>query len=169
MYDDSNITAYHESGRIVVAWELGLAVLGATIVPNPEEGYGSMVKIPVENRIRYADWSDEDGYLYAHLVARWAGIAASERFTGRPMSEAEIAMALESTGSDHRSLSDLILALGGPDEARQVEVGERAERHARNLVCVRWEQIEKVAGVLLERETLDEGGCRRVLEVAGIV
>jgi len=154
---------------MVAAWELGLAVLGVTIVPNPEEGYGGMVIIPVENRIRYADWSDEYEYLYAHLVARWAGIAASEQFTGGPMSETEVAMTLESPGSDHRSLINLILALGGPDEAGQVEVGELAEQHARNLVRVRWEQIEKVAEVLLERETLDEGECRRVLEAAGIV
>src|SRR4051794_3913312 len=139
MYDDSNITAYHEAGHMVAAWELGLAVLGVTIVPNPEEGYGGMVMIPVEDRMRYADWSDEGEYLYAHLVARWAGIATTEQYTGMPMSEAEVAMALESHGSDHWSLRDYILELGGPDEAGQVEVGESAERHARSLVRVQWE------------------------------
>jgi ATP-dependent Zn protease len=43
MTEESRQTAYHEAGHMVVAWELGLNVLGATIVPDPEAGYAGML------------------------------------------------------------------------------------------------------------------------------
>jgi hypothetical protein len=45
--------AYHEAAHMVAAWELGLAVTGATIVPNPAEGYLGCVWVPVEERVLY--------------------------------------------------------------------------------------------------------------------
>jgi ATP-dependent Zn protease len=81
-----DVAAYHEAGHMVAAWELGLAVTGATIVANPEEGYAGCVWNPVEDRVHYASWVDENNYLYAHLVTYYAGIAASEIYTGAPLS-----------------------------------------------------------------------------------
>jgi hypothetical protein len=161
---DENVGAYHEAGHMVAAWELGLTVTGATIVPEPDEGYAGRVLIPVEERVRYADWVDEDGYLYAFLVTHYAGIAASEIYTGAPMSDVEIELALGSYGSDYYIIGDFILAIAGPEEADQVQLDERAQRHAKFLMGTRWERVREVAGVLLERETLDEGECRQVLE-----
>ena len=137
--------------------------------PNPEEGYAAHVGIPVEERVRYADWVDEDAYLYAHLVTYYAGIATHENYTGMPMSSAEVGVELETYGSDYFNVSELILTIAGPDEAEQVEVGENAKRHARNLIRGRgrWERVSKIADVLLERETLDEGECRQILEQYG--
>jgi hypothetical protein len=151
------------------AWELGLTVTGATIVPDPEEGYAAHVGIPVEERVRYADWVDENEYLYAHLVTYYAGIATHEIYTDMPMSGAVVEMELETYGSDYYNVSDLILTIAGPDEVKQVEVGETAMRHARNLIRGRgrWERVSKIADVLLERETLDEGACRQILEQYG--
>jgi len=148
---------------MVAAWELGLTVTGATIVPNLEEGYAGYVGVPVENRVRYADWVDETEYLHAHLVTYYAGIAASERYTGAPMSDSEVGIALGSYGSDYYNVGDIVLALAGPNEVKQVEVSEAAQRAARDLIALMWEQVERIAGVLLERETLDEGECRQVL------
>jgi ATP-dependent Zn protease len=165
--EPEKVTAYHEAGRMAAAWELGLTVTGATIVPNPESGYAATVSIPVEDRVRYADWVDENEYLYAHLVTYYAGIGASEIYTSTPMSDAEVGVALESYGSAHYELIEFILSIAGPDEARQAEVGEAAQRHGRNLARVRWERVKAIAGVLLERETLDEGECRQILEQYG--
>ena len=39
------------------------------------------MRCPVEDRVQYASWVDEDEYLYYHLVVYFAGIAASERYT----------------------------------------------------------------------------------------
>jgi ATP-dependent Zn protease len=162
-----NLTAYHEAGHMVAAWELGLTVTGATIVPNPEQGYAGCVWVPVEERIRYADWVAEDNYLYAHLVTYYAGIVASEIYTGVPMSGAEVEVALASHGNDYFKVGEFILEIAGPDEAEQVELDERAQRHARFLISGRWEHVKKIADVLLKRETLDEGECRQVLQELG--
>jgi ATP-dependent Zn protease len=167
--EPQKVTAYHEAGHMVAAWELGLTVIGATIVPNPEEGYAGRAWIPVEDRVRYADWVDENEYLYAHLVTYYAGIATHEILTGIPMSSPEVEVGLETYGSDYYNVSDLILTIAGPDEAKQVEVGENAKRHARNLIRGRrqWKRVSNIADVLLERETLDEGECRQILEQYG--
>jgi ATP-dependent Zn protease len=162
--EPEEVTAHHEAGLMIAAWELGLTVTGATIVPNPEEGYAAHVGIPVEERVRYADWVDEDAYLYAHLVTYYAGIATHENYTGMPMSGAVVEVGLETYGSDYYNVSELILTIAGPDEAKQVEVGENAKRHARNLIKRRWERVSKIAHVLLEREKLDEGACREILK-----
>jgi hypothetical protein len=156
-------TAYHEAGHMVAAWDLGLSVAGATIVPDPEAGYLGRVRVPLEARVRYADWVDEDGYLYAHLVAFLAGPLASEQHTGAALPPEDVQLGLESLGSDHYNTADLLLSLAGPNADAQVEVGDRAQRHAEFLVLSRWERIEAVARVLIEREALDEAECRQVL------
>ncbi len=157
-------TAYHEAGHMVVAWDLGLAVTGATIIPNEEEGYSGCVTCPVENRVRHASWVDEQEYLYCHLVVYFAGVAASEKYTGVPLPSPAVQLALESHGSDYHNVGDYILALGGPDFDKQEEIGDRAMRDAAFLVETLWKRVEAVASVLVERQTLDEGECRRVLQ-----
>lgn len=161
----SNVeTAYHEAGHMCAAWDLGLSVTGATIVPNEEKGYVGMVRCPVEDRVRYATWVDEDGYLYCHLVVYFAGIVTSEKYTGVSTPPEAVRLSAESYGSDYYKVADYVLVLGGFDGSKQEEVGERALRHATLLVASRWESIERVARVLLARETLDEAECRQVLE-----
>jgi ATP-dependent Zn protease len=95
MAREEELTAYHEAGLMLAAWMLGLTVRRATIVPDPESGNLASVTIPVENRLRNADWVDEREYLRAHLVTYYAGIAASELYTGMPMSEIEVQVAVE--------------------------------------------------------------------------
>ncbi len=156
--------AYHEAGHMVAAWDLGLSVLGATVVPDSDSlGH---VLVPFEDRVRYADWVDEEGYLEAFLVTYLAGVAAHEKYTGVPTPEADVKFSLEDPGSDHYNAGDLISSLAGNDPDTQEEVHARAQRHARFLVEGRWEQVETVAAVLLERETLDEGQCRQALKDA---
>jgi hypothetical protein len=148
------------------AWELGLTVTGATIVPDPDQGYLGRVLCPIEDRVRYATWVDEDGYLYCHLVVQFAGPAASEKYTGVPTTDQVIRIELDTggPGNDYIKAADLILSLGGPDESGQAEVGDRALRYAANLIHWRWSRVERVAGALIENETLDEASCREVLE-----
>jgi hypothetical protein len=85
MTEESMQAAYHEAGHMVAAWELGLNVLGATIIPDPEAGYAGKVWVPVEERVRYADWVDQHAYLFAHMVVSYAGMEAGERYAGARM------------------------------------------------------------------------------------
>jgi ATP-dependent Zn protease len=165
MTEESRQTAYHEAGHMVVAWELGLNVLGATIVPDPEAGYAGRVIVPVEDRVRYADWVEsESAYLYAHMVVGYAGMEAGERFVGAPMPKLNIDLGFVGPDSDYGTIADALLAIAGPNEQEQIETGELAERHAKHLVTSRWSQIEAVAETLTDRGTLDERECREVLE-----
>ncbi len=164
MERDERATAYHEAGHMCVAWDLGLSVTGATIVPDPDEGTLGYVRCPIEDRVRYALWVDEDEYLFCHLAVYFAGVAASEKYTGVPTPPEAVQLSLGSYGSDHYNAGDLIVSLAGSDPDKQVEVSARAQRLAENLVEVHWERIETVAGVLVQRKTLDETECRQVLE-----
>jgi len=165
MTEESRQTAYHEAGHMVVAWELGLNVLGATIVPDPEAGYAGRVIVPVEDRVRYADWVEsEHAYLYAHMVMNYAGMEAGEKFVGAPQPEIDIDVGLASPDSDYGGIANVLLEVAGPSEQEQLETSEGARRHAMHLVAVRWSQIEAVAQTLMDRETLDERECREVLE-----
>jgi ATP-dependent Zn protease len=167
MGEESKLTAYHEAGHMVVAWELGLNVRGATIIPDPEEGYAGRVAVPVEDRVRYADWVEsEQAYLYAHMVVRYAGLQAGEKYVGVPIPEMNIDVGYASPDSDIGRIADALLSIAGPEEQDQLETSELARRHAERLVARHWSQIEAVAQTLMDRETLDEGECRQVLESA---
>jgi ATP-dependent Zn protease len=165
MDEESKLTAYHEAGYMVVAWELGLNVLGATIIPDPEAGYAGRVAVPVEDRVRYADWVEsEQAYLYAHMVVRYAGLQAGEKYVGVPIPKINIDVGYASPDSDHGRIAEALLSTAGPDEQDQLETIQLARHHAESLVTSHWSQIEAVAQTLMERETLDERECRRVLE-----
>jgi ATP-dependent Zn protease len=165
MEEKSRLTAYHEAGHMVVAWELGLNVLGATIVPDPQAGYAGRMIVPVEDRVRYADWVEsESAYLYAHLVMSYAGMEAGEKYVGAPMPRLNIDLGFVGPDSDYGPIADILITIAGLDEDEQIKTGELAERHAKKLVSTRWSQIEAVAEALMERETVDESECREVLE-----
>jgi len=160
------VAAYHEAGHMVTAWELGLDVQGATIIPNPETGRAGGVVIPFDERLRYADWVDEREYLYAHLVAWCAGAEAGDMYLGAPMPDVDLGLVISTPDSDLERMAHFVIELGGPDESSQVEVGDDAVRHARNLLAARWEEVSEIAGVLMERGTLDADECREQLEGA---
>jgi ATP-dependent Zn protease len=165
MQEKSRLAAYHEAGHMVVAWELGLNVLGATIVPDPQAGYAGRVIVPVEDRVRYADWVEsESAYLFAHMVMSYAGMEAGETYVGAPMPELNIDLDFVGPDSDYNKIADALITIAGPGEDEQIKTGELAELHAKHLVSSRWSQIEAVAQTLMERETLDERECREVLE-----
>ena len=165
MGDESMLTAYHEAGHMVVAWELGLNVLGATIVPDPQADYAGRVIVPVEDRVRYADWVEsERAYLFAHMVMSYAGMEAGEKYVGAPMPELNIDLGFVGPDGDYGQIADALHAIAGPDEDEQTETLELARHQAQRFVTSRWSKIEAVAQTLMERETLDEHECREVLE-----
>jgi len=165
MSEESRLAAYHEAGHMVVAWDLGLNVLGATVIPDPEEGYAGRVVVPVEDRVRYADWVEaEEKYLFAHMVMLYAGMEAGERYLGAPMPAINIDVGFASPDSDYGGIASAMLEVAGPDEQDQRETSALAQRIAEHRVARRWSQIEAVAQTLMDRGTLDERECREVLQ-----
>jgi hypothetical protein len=159
------LTAYHEAGHMVVAWDLGLNVLGATIIPDLEAGYAGRVVVPVEDRVRYADWAkSERAYLFAHMVMNYAGMEAGEKYAGAPMPEMNIDLGFVGPDSDYGPITNVVLEIAGPSKEEQLETSERAQQYAELLVSRRWSEIEAVAETLVERERLNERECREVLE-----
>ena len=61
-----------------------------------------------------------------------AGPLASEQYTGAALPPEDVQLDLVALGSDHYHAADVVLDLGGPGEDAQVEVGDRAQRHARS-------------------------------------
>jgi hypothetical protein len=70
-----------------------------------------------------------------------------------------------SPDNDYGGIADALLNVAGPDEQDQLETSARAQRIAEHRVATRWSQIKAVAQTLIDRETLDESECRRVLQV----
>jgi len=95
----------------------------------------------------------------------FAGIAAGERYLGAPLPEMNIDVGFASPDSDYGGITDALLNVAGPDEQDQLETSASAQRIAEHRVATRWSQIEAVAQTLIDRETLDESECRRVLQV----
>jgi hypothetical protein len=102
------------------------------------------------------------------MIMLYAGIAAGERYLGAPLPEMNIDVGFVSPDCDYGGIADALLEVAGPDEQDQLETSARAQRIAEYRVASRWSQIEAVAQTLMDRETLDEGECRRVLEAAGL-
>lgn len=161
--NDTVQTAYHEAAHAVVAWDLGLTVLEATIVPDPAEDYAGRILFPLEDRVRYADWVDEHAYLEAFAIMYLAGPAAGDAFPGEPEPDIDVDLGLPEADSDHGRLANFILELAGPDEERQIEISERLEGIAKGYVGTRLPQIKTVAEALLTHGTLDEHECRKLL------
>jgi hypothetical protein len=130
--------AHHEAGHMVAAWKLGLTVTGVTLIPDPEEGYVGAVWVPVEERVRYADWVHENEYLYAHVVTYYAGIVAGEIYTDTPLPDTAIKLATGSSGSDHYNADDLILSIAGLDRTRRDEVRNAAQQRRRTRRGCLW-------------------------------
>ncbi len=149
---------------MVAAWELGLTVTEATIVPDPDKGYFGRVWVPFEDRVRYALWADEEGYLFAHLVGLLAGKAAGEKFMGDEAAKVEAELGF--FDGDYNAAAFFILSLAGEETDEQQEQERRATWYAQRLIHHRWERVEAVAAELLQRKTLDAGECRQVLEEA---
>ena len=118
---------------MLAAWELGLTVLGATIVPDGDAGTAGSLDTPVEDRVRYADCVEKPEYLYAHMVMVHAGMETDEKYVGAPVPEMHIDLGFVSHHSDYGKIADFLFELAGPHEKNQLELDERHQAGHRTL------------------------------------
>lgn len=128
-------SAYHEAGHVVVNLAVGHRVLSA----EQEEGESGQVKF------RSASPPD----LFAEATSAWAGLLAQRAVILDDGLLDEVTV-VGTAAASHGDAKAIVANTGGPDEIRAALL--RAEA----LVAGRWDDIERVAEALLQRERLDE-------------
>jgi hypothetical protein len=127
--EELRVTAYHEAGHAVIGYRLGFDLGPVTIVPKGGS-VGNCVGEPA-----WTDGSRDEDYV----VSLFAGAAAGKRID--PI-EGD-----RGCGDDNEKADEL---LRSHDDLNASELRQRAE----DLTTKHWAEIEAVAGLLIEEETL---------------
>ena len=163
MTDRRTLTAYHEAGHAVVAFDQGVRIFGISLVP----GEGKMGHARVDTLFldrRTATFPSDKGArnrftLERHVMVLLGGGLAAEHLdpeTGRKGETSHV------KGSDHDKAFSLLLQFTG-SRAEAEKYYEWLKVRAEGIVLNprRWFQIKGLAEVLLEQEKL---GTRKVME-----
>ena len=145
-------TAYHEAGHVVALIVQGLTFTSATIKPDEDTNSNGASRHPPVYGYYYDGMRDRRAMARKMAVASCAGYPAELLANPR----ADEALSEE----DYDSVVDLIRDHGiGPrggfigDDATWAWI-ERLKREARKLVLANRQKVERVALLLLERETI---------------
>ncbi|MGA2716857.1 MAG: hypothetical protein ABSG41_27530 [Bryobacteraceae bacterium] len=141
-------TAYHEAGHAVAAWRLGLKFRHVTIKPDSAgNSLGHLWDAARPKWFRPDMDSSDRARLRAqrHIVVSLSGQVAEWKFLGR---EPRYGM-----WSDNNQAADMALRLCGSEETTNAFL-HYCFCWARDLVAVRWKEVEAVAKALLKTETL---------------
>ncbi len=147
--DDPGSTAIHEAGHAVIGRALGLTCGSATIVPNEAEGEAGHHIVARPDRIQY-DWDkrgkyrESDSVFIGRILTFMAGAEAETELVGR---------CAGGDGDDRREIEWMADSIGLSDEQWE-RYEPRMRRHTRRLVRKHRSKIERVAGTLEERGTL---------------
>jgi hypothetical protein len=161
-------TAYHEAGHAVAAWWLGHPPKQVTIAPG--DGYEGRAQHASPFRNMSSDvspaWTDPESVEGVRMMRRFdhaiiitlAGPLAQKRHNPRSHwrfgATGSRAGEHVSHGSDYQQVSDLIFRVyEGADKVADA-YWRYMEARAEALVERLWPRIERLARVLLERETL---------------
>jgi ATP-dependent Zn protease len=142
--------AYHEAGHAVAAKVLGLTIDRISIAPAGDAAghvihdYGCNM-----NEVIYEDGPDRQWALERAALVAIAGEAAQRHF--RPESVQE-----EHGGGDRIQVHQILDHLAGEEDKELRDAWERLlVIRAKRLVEQHWMRVEWLAGVLLERMTID--------------
>lgn len=136
-------TAYHEAGHAVLHHHLNISFLHVTIVPKTDESLGHVYLGYHQFMVNIG----RRGFLREtrrYVLGSMAGPLAEEEFTG--------SYNADGAGSDNATWHRIIGELYGWDRWEYHEA--RLKRETRRLVQQHWGDIERIACLLLERETL---------------
>ncbi len=163
MTDRRILTAYHEAGHAVVAFDQGVRIFGISLVPGEGKmGHARVDTLSLDRRI--ATFSSDKGArnrfaMERHVMVLLGGSLAAGRLDPERGSEGETRPA---EGSDQNKVFSLLLQFtGSRTEAEKYYdwLKVRTEGIVRNPR--RWFQIQGLAQVLLKQEKL---GMRKVME-----
>jgi len=158
------LTACHEAGHAVVAYDQGIRVFGISLIPGREKmGHTSVDTLFLDRQ--FPSFPSDKGArnrftLERHVMVLLGGRAAAERLDPEAVSGGE---SCPVPGSDHSKALELVLTFTGDLEEAEKYL-EWLKVRTKGIVSkpLRWFQIEGVAEVLLEEDKL---GARKVMEI----
>jgi ATP-dependent Zn protease len=171
-------TAYHEAGHAVAcvfAEGQPIGIRKASIVPDDAEG--TLGHVLQKRSPAWLRRDIESGFLSPRAeracmnraVVLLAGKAAADRYHGRRGNRGSAVYATDPKygrvivdGDQHRAV-DWLAAISRGDPEETGLLWRLAEHRARRLVEVRWDNVERLAGALLERRTLTVDEVRDVM------
>lgn len=163
-HDRRTLSAYHEAGHAVVAYDQEVRVHGITIVPDE----GRMGHISIDtlllNRLaptfQFNKGARNRFTMERHVMVLQGGHAAVHRLDP---TRKELAMTLTGEGSDHCIAMSLVKTFAARErEAEKYYQWLDARTEGVIANPLRWFQIQILAEALLERGQL---GARRVREI----
>ena len=150
--------AFHEAGHVIAAYFGGLAFYSVTIEKNATELGSAEIENP------FHSWQRGNGprrdALRKHLVGLLSGPAALSLHTGRVS---------EINGGDEEAAWHWLEHLPPPqcsfvgDDVWNAYL-HKMRRHVRKIMQEKWPFVERLAGVLVERRTMNREEIVSVLE-----
>ena len=168
-YDRRTLSAYHEAGHAVVAYDQGVRVHGISIVPDE----GRMGHIAIDtlllNRLaptfQYNKGARNRFTMERHVMVLQGGHAAVHRLD--PIKK-ELAETVNGEGSDQNIAMSLVKAFASGDlEAEKYYQWLDARTEGIMANPMRWFQVQALAEALIEDEQLGARKVRMVIKEAG--
>jgi ATP-dependent Zn protease len=149
-------TAYHEAGHAVLRSHFDLPIRRVTIRCDREtagkvEGKGALYLRGIDIEITPA----KQERIFRRIMVCLAGEVAQAKFSKRSVRNWH-------ASSDHQKAADFALRVSGDDEGAALLLRWLMHR-TKNMVEVRWPQIQKLASALLEREVLSGDEVRELI------
>jgi hypothetical protein len=149
-------TAYHEAGHVVAAWHFGLSIYCATIIPKGDMA-GSMEHGSPLRGIRLdIDRSDRARVrAEKNVIVILAGPEAQRRHNPHSWRKWH-------AHSDYVAAADIALHFNSSADAADAHLNWLALQ-TRDIVSLRWHEIELVAAQLLERGAITGHEAKRTI------
>jgi hypothetical protein len=141
-------TAHHEPGHTVAAWQTGVKFKRVTIKPSANDGsLGQLLHNPPQWLRPDIDSSDRVTRLVEqHIIVSFAGQLAEGKFRGKAPRYG--------MRSDDQKAVDLAIRVCGSEETTNAYL-KYCWFASRDIVNVRWPEIQAVALALMKQETLN--------------
>lgn len=152
--------AYHEAGHVVAAWDLGVRIKHATVIPDAEDLGHVMHHDPLRGiRLDFDQSARARMRAEQMIIVCLAGPIAHRRHSPRSWRH-------HMGHGDHTRAVDLSSRFTSSEQETEAHLKWLTLR-ARALLDAHWPRVEAVAAALVERGKLEAAEIERILVRAG--